>query len=115
MKEPKIGRKELIEVWLLCRTVLDYKDKLISTEEALEEFRIHTGLPRYLAKLLFDPMRKESKASLKKAYPDWIKPPEFEDYTNKSARLDRTNKRYKPRGKPPVKLAPPEQSDDTPP
>lgn len=115
MKELKIGRKELIEVWLLCRTVLDYKDGLIKKNQAVEEFGRHTGLPPFLAKMIFEPMAKESKAHLKSSYPDWIKPPEFEDYTIKSARFDRTNKKYKPRGKPPVKPAPPEQSGDTPP
>jgi len=79
MREPKIGRKERIEIWLLCRTVLDCKDGLIKKSEAIAEFSKHSGLPPLMARMIFEPMFKESKAHLKSSYPDWIKPPEFED------------------------------------
>jgi len=115
MREPKISRKERIEIWLLCRTVLDYKDGLIKKNEAVEEFSRHAGLPPFLAKMIFNPMAKESKAHLKSSYPDWIKPPEFEDYTRSGTRKDSSLKKRKPRGRPPTKPAPPEQSGDTPP
>lgn len=115
MREPKIGRKERIEIWLLCRTVLDYKDGLIKKSEAIEEFSRHTGLPPFLAKMIFNPMAKESKAHLKSSYPDWIKPPEFEDYGRTGTRDNHALKKRKPRGKPPTKPAHPSQSGDTPP
>jgi hypothetical protein len=115
MREPKIGRKERIEIWLLCRTVLDCKDGLIKKSEAIAEFSKHSGLPPLMARMIFEPMFKESKAHLKSSYPDWIKPPEFEDYQRTGTRDNKTLKKRKPRGKPPTKPVHPEQSGDTPP
>jgi hypothetical protein len=65
-------REQKLEYWRLCRIILDYKRHAITKEQAFEEFRAHIDLPKVLAKMLFEPMRKEKADSLRRAYPDWI-------------------------------------------
>lgn len=74
MDEPdvELTREEAMEYWQMCRVAIDYKNKRITKEQALDEFSYWSKMPREIAWLMLDPMRHENIEHLRQAFPDWI-------------------------------------------
>lgn len=92
--------EEKFEYWQLCRIAIDYKKHAVSKIQAIEEFAAWSEMPKGVAWMLLDSMRKMTLPELQKAFPDWINKrdePKFRDATF-GVRRDKFAKKALPRG-----------------
>jgi hypothetical protein len=100
-EDAPLTKLERFEYWQLCRIAIDYRHGHLNKGQALDQFARWACVPRNVAWMLLDPMRKQPTPELRKAFPSWIKKedePKFKDASN-ATRKNMFAKKQDPRGK----------------